>query len=434
MDDPGSWCSLFTIVFFVLTFFFALAYLSLREILWVKVEEAFAANKHPERLTMLRASVENLTRGLAGLRMMGSLGFVLSILLCLSTESDGKITWSLTTLVEAFLIAAGCLLIFSVTIPHAWARYSSTSILVKCYPVLNVLYWLTLPLITLFKLFDPPIRRLAGVSVENRNGSLEDKQEELLNVVEEGEKEGVVDEEERDMIASVLEFRDTTVGEIMTPRTDVVALDVNMSFRDAVDTIISAGHSRYPVFEDSIDKVIGMLYAKDLLKFLNEPDSDPGIRQRLREPTFVPESKTVRDLLHDFQNQKVHAAVVLDEYGGTAGLVSIEDILEELVGEIEDEYEVPEAEPLVRIDENTLEVDARYHVDELNDEMDLELPEEDDYETIGGFACARLGHIPQAGESFDYGDLRFTVLDADQRRINRLRIDMLPQESANQQE
>ena len=173
-----------------------------------------------------------------------------------------------------------------------------------------------------------------------------------------------------------------------------------------------------------------MLYAKDLLRDINHP-GDAEIRNRLRQPYFVPESKSLRDLLHDFQNQKVHVAVVLDEYGGTAGVVTFEDILEELVGEIIDEHEPPQSEPIKRIDENTIEVDARYEIDELNDQFNLTVPEDADYETVGGFAFAQLGYIPNVGESFEYENMRFTVIDAHQRKINRLRVVILPREDQN---
>jgi CBS domain containing-hemolysin-like protein len=294
------------------------------------------------------------------------------------------------------------------------------------------LEWIVWPLTAALDFIDPVIRRLAGVSVDQSNDRLDEKQEELLNVVEEGEKEGVVDEEEREMITSVLEFRDTTTGEIMTPRTEVVGIDTRSSLSEAVEIVMNKGHSRYPVYEGTIDKVVGLLYAKDLLSEVNHPDGISDIRHRLREPFFVPESKTVRDLLHDFQNQKIHVAVVLDEYGGTAGLVTIEDVLEELVGEIVDEYEPPQNQPIKKINENTIEVDARFEVDQLNDEFDLKIPDSADYETLGGFAFSKLGYIPKAGETFEHENLHFTIIDAGDRKINRLQVVITPHQEEPQ--
>jgi magnesium and cobalt exporter, CNNM family len=329
-------------------------------------------------------------------------------------------------LLAAFAISVFILNIFSVAIPHAWAKYAGTGLLVHCYPVLRFLEWAGWPLTTVFAWIDPLVKRLAGISEDQANSRLDEKQEELLNVVEEREKEGVVDEEEREMIASVLEFRDTTAGEIMTPRTEVSGIEADTSLSEAVEIVILEGHSRYPVYKETIDNISGMLYAKDLLKELNRPEGSGDISHYLRKPFFVPESKKLRSLLHNFQNQKVHVAVVLDEYGGTAGLVTIEDILEELVGEIVDEYEPPQPEPIKKIDEYTIEVDARYEVDELNDELDISIPEDEDYETIGGFIFAKLGHIPMTGETFEHENLQFTVIDAGERKINRLRIVITP--------
>ena len=224
------------------------------------------------------------------------------------------------------------------------------------------------------------------------------------------------------MIESVLDFRGTTAREIMTPRTDIIAIETGTPRGDVLEIILSEGHSRYPVFKGSIDNIIGMLYAKDLLHDLNKPPDSEGIEYRLRKPYFVPESKSLRDLLSSFQSQKVHLAVVLDEYGGTAGVVTIEDILEELVGEIIDEYEPPQPEPLVRINERTIELDARYEIDKLNYECRLNLPEDDDYESIGGFVISKLGRIPAAGFTFEHQNLHFTILDAGPRKIHRLRV------------
>jgi putative hemolysin len=234
--------------------------------------------------------------------------------------------------------------------------------------------------------------------------------------------EGTMDEEEQEMIENVLELSETTADEIMTPRTDIVAVDVDADLETVLKTVIGAGHSRLPVYEENIDKIVGLVYAKDLLTIVGKRAEDFRIRDKLREAYFVPETKPLRALLHEFQNQKLHIAVVLDEYGGTAGIVTLEDILEELVGEITDEYEKTPAEPIKRIDKNTIEVDARTYVDDVNDQLEAELPEDEDYDTIGGFVFSRLGYVPKAGESFEYENLSFTITSAEARRIRRIRI------------
>jgi len=208
----------------------------------------------------------------------------------------------------------------------------------------------------------------------------------------------------------------------MTPRTDIVAVEVNSDLQKVLDTITMAGHTRVPVFEDNIDNIIGLVYAKDLLAEIGKTGTEFKLRDKIRKAYFVPESKPLRVLLHEFQNQKLHIAVVLDEYGGTAGVVTLEDILEELVGEITDEYEETPPEPIKKIDQNTIEADARTYIDDLNDQLELNLSEDEDYETIGGFVFSRLGYIPKTGENFDYENLKFTITSAEARRIKRIRI------------
>jgi len=431
MDGPGSWCLIFAAICVLLTTFFSSANLALRHISWTKLEEALAQKNRAERVSFMRQRHFDFVCSTAVFRVLSNLLLLLILVYYFSAVWAEHPKSSFLSLLSAFAISGLVLMVFSVGIPHAWAKYSGTYLLVWFYPLLVLLVRIMWPIVKFLTIFDPMVRRLAGVTPHDANERLEEKQEELLIAVEVGEKEGVVNEEEKEMIQSVLEFRETTAGEIMTPRTEVVGIEVNTKLPAIIETVINNGHSRYPVYEESIDHIVGMLYAKDLLCDLNQPDGSKSIKQRLRKPFFVPESKNLRDLLHDFQNQKVHLAVVLDEYGGTAGVVTIEDILEEIVGEITDEYEPPQAEPLQRIDERTIEVDARYDVDELNDQCNLHIPEDEAYETIGGFAFSKLGSIPHTGQTFDHENLHFTIIDAGQRKINRLRIEIAEQPDHN---
>jgi len=224
------------------------------------------------------------------------------------------------------------------------------------------------------------------------------------------------------MIENVLDLSDTSADEIMTPRTDIVAVEVNSDLQTVLETINTAGHTRVPVYKENIDNIIGLVYAKDLLSEIGKTKVDFKLRDKLRNAYFVPETKPLRALLHEFQNQKLHIAIVLDEYGGTAGIVTLEDILEELVGEITDEYEKQAPEHIRKIDQNTIEVEARTYIDDLNDEFELNLPEDEDYDTIGGFVFSHLGCIPKAGTSFDYENLKFTISSAEPRKIKHIKI------------
>jgi putative hemolysin len=246
--------------------------------------------------------------------------------------------------------------------------------------------------------------------------------EELRLIVERGGEQGILEAEEEQMINAVIELGDRRLHEVMVPRIAIVALPASSSFDDVVDLIIEEGHSRLPVYETSVDEVVGILYAKDLLPFLkSNADARPNVRTLLRTPVFVPESMTIDDLLHEFQRRKVHIAIVLDEYGGTAGLVTIEDLLEEIVGEIQDEYDVEE--PLVeKLDDHSARVDGRSSVDDLLDlwDLKLQLEDEDEYDTVGGLVYHRIGGIPQPGDEVHLDGLRLTVETTDGRRVGKV--------------
>jgi putative hemolysin len=230
--------------------------------------------------------------------------------------------------------------------------------------------------------------------------------------------------EEEQMINAVIELGSRRVHEVMVPRTAIVGLPASATFDEAIDTIIAEGHSRVPVYESSVDDVVGILYAKDLLPFLKSDAAvQTSVRTMLRTPVFVPESMSIDDLLHEFQRRKVHLAIVMDEYGGTAGLVTIEDLLEEIVGEIQDEYD--EEEPLIeQLDENRVRVDGRASIDDLLDlwDMKLTLEDEDEYDTVGGFVYHRIGGVPSPGDEIRLDGLRLTVETTDGRRVGKVMV------------
>ena len=232
------------------------------------------------------------------------------------------------------------------------------------------------------------------------------------------------------MIESVIEFRDTQVAQIMTARPEIVALELKASLSEVKRTLEESGHSRIPVYDGTLDHIVGILYARDLLKHLGLPPEQFNIRSAIRNAVFVPEIKPLRDLLREFRQQKVHIALVADEYGGTAGLVTIEDILEELVGEISDEHEPVEPSSFRRIDERTADVDARIYLGDLNRLLDLNLPDDAGYETLGGFVSVTLGRIPAEGATFEHEGVRYTITSAEPQKVNRVRIE-LPQKEAS---
>ena len=225
--------------------------------------------------------------------------------------------------------------------------------------------------------------------------------------------------EEREMIQGVRELRDTTVKEVMVPRIDTVFLALDSGREELLEKVVSCGHSRIPVYSETIDSGVGVLYAKDLLRFLVK-GGDFSLPDLIRRPFFVPESKRIDSLLKEFRRRRVHIAVVVDEYGGVSGIVCLEDIIEEIVGEIQDEFD-EERDDVVRLGDSSWLCDARADLDDVNRETGLSLPA-DDYDTLGGFVFALFGKIPARYERTSDGDLDFIVQDMDGHRITSVKI------------
>ena len=249
-------------------------------------------------------------------------------------------------------------------------------------------------------------------------------EEDIRSMAEVGREEGVIEAEETELIHSIFEFGDTIVREVMVPRPDVVGIEVKKSLRAVQDLVLKHGHSRLPVFREQLDDVVGVVYAKDVLKALHQKRSDMPLEDLARKPHFVPESKKVAELLREMQKERFHIALVTDEYGSVSGLVTLEDLLEELVGEIADEYdrEEPKVEP---VDEVTFRVNARLAIDELNEILDADLPDTE-WDTVGGLMQGLLGQIPRQGQEVRFDNYRFVAERVKGRRIGKVLIERLP--------
>jgi len=239
-------------------------------------------------------------------------------------------------------------------------------------------------------------------------------------MVDAGEEEGLIEEEEKAMILSVLDFGDTVAREVMVPRIDIVAVEVSTDFNEALDMIISSGHSRVPVYRETIDDIVGFLYVKDLLKVIHEQKIQP-LDKLARQAYYTPESKKVSELLEELQNRRVHACIVVDEYGGTAGMVTIEDILEEIVGEIQDEYDTEEPDFQALPNGEGYILEAGMAIDDVNELMHVELPT-DQSDTLGGFIYDQLGEVPDVGATVHFTGLLFEVLGVSDRRILKVKV------------
>lgn len=419
MSDPAIWIA---IVAAFLTCCTSACNIALRTFSRSRLTEMMEERNATASLEAFLAQHTRLAIMTATVRVVLNFAILLAVFHLFQTQSQLTGLWVYAAAIGA---AGAIVLVFGVAIPASWARYRAETLISLSIPTLLILQKLFFPLVAFLHLFDPVVRRISGAELESNGDS--DATDEVLSVIEEHESEGTVEPEQREMIEAVFDLSKTTAGEIMTPRTDIEGIELSESIEQAVQKIMNFGHSRIPVYDQSIDSISGILYAKDLIRFVTEKDlSSVKLQSLLRHVELVPETKSVTDLLAEFREKKVHIAIVLDEYGGTAGLVTIEDILEELVGEIQDEYEPSEEEPqITRVDENTADVDARVYIDDLNDKLDLELPEDEDYDTVGGFVFSTLGHVPEVGESFEFEAARVTVTGAERTRVTRVRVERL---------
>jgi putative hemolysin len=350
-----------------------------------------------------------LAAAFAGAAIAGQLADALRTIGPLSASADLLALLIVTLVITLVTIVFGELVPKTLALAHA-ERYA----LVLVRPV-ELLGTILSPIVWLLTSITHWITRLLGVSGVSDEAITS---EELRILIERGGEQGTIEAEEEQMIGGVLELGEHRVHEVMVARVDIVALSVDAALGEIVQTIVSQGHSRIPVYEGSIDNIVGMLYAKDLLPYLIGDDQPPPIRSLLRMPLFVPESMPVDDLLHSLQRRRVHIAIVLDEHGGTAGLVSIEDLIEEIVGEIQDEYD--EEEPMiVPLGEDEARVDGRTDVDDLLEHFDTRLAGDDqgEFDTVGGLVYHYVGDVPKVGDVISVDGLRFTVEATDGRRV-----------------
>ncbi len=393
------------------------------------LEQRLEETGRSERARWLFDRESSVRHAVALLRTALRLTFF-TLVLVQYAKIDGQTPLAVMDLVIAGLIALGILWLFTSVLATAMARYASTGLIASALPMLRGLSLICLPLTHAFSFVDEVVKRLSGANLRELE---EEAEAELLRSIEDTHREGALDEKAAALLENVVEFSSTDVGEVMTPRTDIDGIELTNDLATVRAFILKVGHSRIPVFEENLDHIAGILYVKDLVQYLGTDASDLDLKSILRQPIVVPETKPVRELLTDFQRSEIHMAMVIDEYGGTAGLVTIEAVLEEIAGEMHDEHEPEdEAEPaLHRIDGIRAETDGRYHIDDLNEELGLDLPEDDEYDTIAGFVLASLGHVPVKGEAFESHSARFTTLAATPTHIQRVGITLLDPAATN---
>lgn len=311
--------------------------------------------------------------------------------------------------------------LFAYEIPRALAMRYFRQIFPVTFSCYKLFGWFLLPFSSLFLTIHKFLLRL--LKYDEKYSFLSDK--EKARIVEQDDT-GSLDEEEKEMIRSIFDLGETTVQEIMIPRIDIKGLSIDSNLQTVLHMIKEEGHSRIPVFKDTVDSIVGILYSKEILSWLAENSADKlELKDLLKKPHYIPMGKKVNDLMREFKRKHIHLAIVVDEYGGTAGLVTMEDILEEIVGDIQDEYDEEEKE-VVKISENVYLIDPHIDLHDLNEELGINLNIEDaEYNTLGGLVYHEYGDVPQENTEFSYNGLKITVMKMDNQRIEKVKVEIL---------
>lgn len=386
------------------------------------------AEKGIKRAYKVQAFTETPKKYLTTIQVLVTLIALVNGAIALDTFSNDVVLWfnSTNPIVEPLVITiiALMLLVFHVVIgqmiPKRLANkypnqiaYGTIGFITGLTKLLSPVLWILTQLSTL-------VGRLFGLKPSE--GDRKVTEEEIRSIVEESSKTGNIDEEESEMIQNIFDFSDTTVDEIMTHRTEISALSVKSTKAQILEYVRTEQFTRFPVYENSIDHIIGTLHVKDLLKYIDNSDEKFSIKALLRPPYFIPESKKTSELFKEMQKQKNHIAVVLDEYGGTSGIVTIEDLIEEIVGNIFDEYDEDE-EAIKQIDDRVYEVDGLISINDVEDVIEADLPV-DDYDTLSGFILGQLGRFPMEGEEIviQYNGFKFEVLRTEDKKISKVKV------------
>lgn len=326
--------------------------------------------------------------------------------------------WLLAALGVGFLL----LLVGTAWLPWSVARLCATPFLYHVWRPLWLVAMLLAPLAWGVRVLEAPLSRLVGRQ-HVADDEEEEFEDEIRSIVAEGLHDGVLAPDAREMIEGVIDLADGDVMDIMTPRSNVDAIDVDMQWPDVLDFVVESGRTRYPVYEEKLDHIIGVLYVKDLLPEW-KTGHRPHLRDVLRKPSFVPTSKPLNAMLREFLRTRSHLAIVVDEYESLAGVVTIEDVLEEIVGEIVDESDKEQETEVRWIDDASAEVLGATHLFTINEKFGLELDDPDDYDTVAGLVISRLGRLPSVGETVEVEGARITVVEATRRRVERVRIEL----------
>jgi putative hemolysin len=324
----------------------------------------------------------------------------------------------------SFLILTYLSVALGELVPKAIALQRAERLAVALAPPIELLARIARPIVWLLQVSADNVARLFGVEPAP-SGVVTHTEEDIKMIVAEGRRSGSVEAAEQELIYKVFDFAEKEAHDVMVPRPEVVMISLDLSAQECLDAIVDSPYTRYPAYRGSVDEIAGILHVRDLFKALYDRGIDNvEIEELLRPPYLVPETKDLAALLTDFRRTNQHMAVVVDEYGSMQGIVTLEDLLEEIVGEIEDEYDLPDTS-LQRIDERTVRVDGTFPIDDFNEQFSVELPQED-YHTLAGFVFGALGRAPEEGDEVVWNGLRFGVVEVDGARIEQLDVEFLP--------
>ena len=382
--------------------------------------EKLEDGKHDKQVNLLKKWLKNPNEMLTGLLLGNNIVNILasSIATIVTIQFMGTSSKSVAVATIGMTVV---ILVFGEITPKIIAKNHSLKI---AGVVIVIVYWFsffTKPLIKILIWISKFIGRLLGIELEDE--TLMITEEDIISFVNVGEAEGVIEEDEKEMIHSIVGFGETSAKEVMTPRTAMLAFEGNKTIDDIWYEMVDNGFSRIPVYEDTIDNILGVLYIKDIMNCIKDGNTNVPIKNFIRPGYFVPETKSIIEILKEFKALKVHIAMVLDEYGGIVGLLTIEDLIEEIVGEIRDEFDTEEEEFITQIDENSYEVDAMIDIETLDKELCLNLPESDDYESLGGLIVTELGRLATIGDELKFNGVKLKVLEINKMRVSRVLIE-----------
>ncbi|WP_291258980.1 hemolysin family protein [Fusobacterium sp.] len=384
--------------------------------------EKFEDNKEEKKIELLKKWLKNPNEMLTGLLVGNNVVNILasSIATVVTINILGGASSSSVAIATVGMTVI--ILIFGEITPKIIAKNYSVQI---AGVVIRIVYLLALflkPIIKILMFISKFIARLIGIDLKDE--AIMITADDIKSLVNVGEAEGIIEEEEKEMIHSIVGFSETTAKEVMTPRTSMLAFEGDETLDEVWDEIIENGFSRIPVYEETIDNIIGVFYVKDVLSIVKKGETNVPIKNFIRPGYFVPETKSITEILQDFRKMKVHIALILDEYGGIVGLVTIEDLIEEITGEIRDEFDHEEDEFIHKIDENTYEVDGMLDIETLDKELNIRLPESEDYESLGGLIITELGRVAVVNDEITLSGVKLKVLEVEKMRVAKVLIEI----------